>query len=80
MFILADVLNGKAKAQRAGNHEEKLGSYCKLEYGHIGWLSGEIQLLGAVLSVHLVTADTVAAVIWLTQSPKGLWQHDTMIT
>lgn len=80
MFILADVLNRKAKAQKAGNHDEKLGSCCKLEYSHIGWLSGEIQLLGAVLSVHLVTADTVTAVIWLTQSPKGLWELGTIVT
>lgn len=69
----------RAKAQRAENHEEELGSCCKLEYDHIGWLSGGIHLWGAVLSVRLVTADTVAAVIWPTQSPKGLWELGTII-
>lgn len=42
--------------------------------------SGGIHLWGAVLSVRLVTADTVAAVIWPTQSPKGLWELGTIIT
>lgn len=51
---------------------EKSGS-CKVEYGQAEQLSGEIQFLGAVLSVHFVTVDTVAGAIWLTQSPKGLW-------
>lgn len=70
--LVPDVLKGKARAQWSGNHVEKSGS-CKVEYGHAERLSGEIQFLGAVLSVHFVTVDTVAGAIWLTQSPKGLW-------
>lgn len=69
---MPDVLKGKAKAQWSGNHVEKSGS-CKVDCGHAEQLSGEIQFLGAVLSVHFVTVDTVAGAIWLTQSPKGLW-------
>lgn len=63
--LVPDVLKGKAKAQWSGKHVEKSGS-CKVEYGHAERLSGEIQFLGAMLSVS-----------WLTQLlvPSGLHSH-----